>query len=182
MASLDTPKYGWEGISNGGEIWGGSSSSDKDKDYEDDKDYELPTITRIRQMLDEEDEQDTEIEEEDYRKLIAEMRERIEERRQDSKKEEVEVSKELEDSIKMLKEHRRDFDSALDEILYDGDVEEMKRDAIENIIAMTDLNELDDESLSTVREELGDYSLTKLNAMEKQLGAPQQVDSPSKKI
>lgn len=187
MANLDKPRHGWEGISNDGEIRGESPSFYSDKEYKDDQDDEL-SIAEIRQSLSEEDKPGNEIEEEDYRKLMAEIRQRIEKRTQDSSKEGTGVSaeqKEYEDSVRdisnMLKERTRDFNSTLDEILYDDDVEEMKQDKIAKIIAMTDLNELDDKSRAAIKEELSGYPLEKLSSMEKQLGSPEQIDSSSKK-
>ena len=53
MASFDRPRHGWEGISNGGEIWGSGSSTFDDDDFLIDADPER--LNKILRELDVDD-------------------------------------------------------------------------------------------------------------------------------
>lgn len=58
MASLDRPRHGWEGISNGGEIWGSGNSGSGSSTFDDDDfliDADPERLNKILRELDVDD-------------------------------------------------------------------------------------------------------------------------------
>ena len=61
MASLDRPRHGWEGISNGGEIWGSGNSGSGSSTFDDDDfliDADSDRLSKILRELEELDKDD----------------------------------------------------------------------------------------------------------------------------